>query len=195
MGFAPYRVNSLARCLCHNRICMQRAWCICVGLVLALGAATQAAPPTETKHLTVTASAPLIPAAPGTRVSLALDVTPKPTMHVYAPRQKDYVPISLAIEANPAITASVVQFPKPETLRQEDLDETQLIYSKPFRIVQDVTIAGTRAVLDRAKTVGATLTVKGTLKYQACDNVICYVPVSVPVAWTITLAQSGKVMP
>ena len=31
----------------------------------------------------------------------------------------------------------------------------------------------------------ADITIKGTLTYQACDDSICYAPVSVPVAWTV----------
>ena len=159
-------------------------------LALAVGAA---AGPTTTKHLTVSTSVTPSAVAPGARVSLTLEVTPKPAMHVYAPGQKDYIPISLTLEANDAVTVHLVQFPKPEKLFQKDLGETQLIYTKPFRIVQDVTVARTRAVLDRAAGAGATLTIKGALKYQACDDAICYAPVTVPVAWTIELERSAKV--
>jgi DsbC/DsbD-like thiol-disulfide interchange protein len=169
------------------------AWCL--GLVLTLGAGVRAAAPTETKHLLVTVSSPAGAVAPGARVSLTLDVTPKATMHVYAPEQKEYIPISLTLQADPAIKPSAVQFPRPEKLRLNALDDSQLVYSKPFRIVQDVTIAGTPAVLDRSRTPGATVTVKGTLRYQACDNIICYVPVNVPVAWTVALKPAARVAP
>ena len=32
-----------------------------------------------------------------------------------------------------------------------------------------------------------TLTLRGTLDYQACDDRVCYNPVSVPLSWTVTL--------
>ena len=152
-------------------------------LALAIGVADG---PTVTKHLTIAASVSPAAAAPGARVSLVLEITPKPAMHVYAPEQKDYIPISLALEANAAVKAHVIQFPKPEKRVLKDLGETQLVYSKPFRIVQDVTMAS-RGVLDRAATAGGRITIKGALKYQACDDSICYAPVTVPVAWTIDL--------
>jgi DsbC/DsbD-like thiol-disulfide interchange protein len=129
---------------------------------------------------------------PGTRVSLTLDVTPKPTMHVYAPGQKGFVPISLTIQPDPEITTGAVQFPKAEKLRVNPDDEGQLVYSKPIRIAQDVTIAATPGVLARARTPGATVIIKGTLRYQACDDTICYVPVNVPVAWTIALKPPAR---
>ena len=40
---------------------------------------------------------------------------------------------------------------------------------------------------------GATLTIKGTLRYQACDDKVCYLPQSIPLSWTVglrPLAQS-----
>jgi hypothetical protein len=39
----------------------------------------------------------------------------------------------------------------------------------------------------RAASPDGSLTLKGVLKYQACDNTICYAPVSVPVTWTVAL--------
>jgi DsbC/DsbD-like thiol-disulfide interchange protein len=161
-------------------------------LAMAIGAADG---PIATKHLTVSTSASAAEVAPGARVSLLLDVTPRAEMHVYAPEQKDYIPISLTLDATDAVKAHVVRFPPPEKFVQKDLGETQRIYAKPFRIVQDVTVARTRAVVDRAGTAGATVTIKGTLKYQACDNTICYAPVTVPVAWTLALKRPVKVTP
>jgi DsbC/DsbD-like thiol-disulfide interchange protein len=136
---------------------------------------------TETKHLTVATLAPAGAVAPGARVSLVIQVAPKPEMHVYAPEQKGLIPISLVLEPTRAVKAHAARFPKSETFTP--LDEVQFVYSKPFRIVQDVTVSA-------APPAGTTLTVKGTLKYQACDNAICYAPVTVPVSWTINLKSA-----
>jgi hypothetical protein len=57
----------------------------------------------ETQHLAVRLAASDKAVAPGTRFSLLVDVAPKPKMHVYAPEQKDYIPISLAIKSDDAI--------------------------------------------------------------------------------------------
>jgi DsbC/DsbD-like thiol-disulfide interchange protein len=152
------------------------------------GRAGFSADPTTTKHLTVATSA--IPSAvtPGARVSLVVEVAPKPTMHVYAPGQKDFIPVSLTLAASDAIKAETAQFPVAEKLEVKDLGETHLVYTRPFRIVQDVTIAKS-ALVRRSSTI----TVKGTLKYQACDTSICYAPVSVPVTWTLALQLQGEV--
>jgi hypothetical protein len=163
-----------------------------LALALMAGGVVRAAAPTETKHLTIAVSSPAVPVAPGTRVSLTLDVTPKATMHVYAPGQKGFVPISLTIQPDPEIATGAARFPKAEKLTVAPGDDAQLVYSKPIQIAQNVTVAATPAVLDRARTPGATLIVKGTLRYQACDDTICYVPVNVPVAWTIALKPPAR---
>jgi hypothetical protein len=158
---------------------------------------SMSAPPaaelTTTKHLTVATSGPADTVAPGTRVPLVVDITPKPNMHVYAPGQKDFIPVSLTLVATDGLRAEAAQFPAAEKLDVKDLGETHLVYSRPFQIVQGVTIAKSRTLVPHAGTRAASLTVKGTLKYQACDTTICYAPVSVPVTWTIALQGAARV--
>ncbi len=137
--------------------------------------------------MVVTTSASDTSAAPGTRISVFVDIAPKPKMHVYAPQEKDAIPVSLALEADPAFTSRAPQFPDPEKYYFAPLDLTQLVFSKPFRIVQDVTLALTPAFRERANAAGATLPIKGTLRYQACDDKVCFAPKDVPVSWTIAL--------
>jgi DsbC/DsbD-like thiol-disulfide interchange protein len=149
------------------------------------------AEPTTTKHLSLTTSTSVSTVAPGGRVSLVVEITPKPNMHVYAPGQADVIPVSLTLAASDAAVSQPLQFPKAEKLEIKELGETHLVYSKPFRLVQDVTVVASRSLAKRAATPGATLTVKGTLRYQACDNTICYAPVNVPVAWTLALQSTG----
>jgi len=125
--------------------------------------------------------------APGGRVSLVVEITPKEKMHVYAPGQPDVIPVSLTLTPGEAAAARPVQFPQPEKREFKELGETHLVYSRPFRIVQDVTIPASRSLSKRAVSAEASLTVKGVLKYQACDETICYAPVTVPITWTVAL--------
>src|SRR5256885_873812 len=48
----------------------------------------------------------------------------------------------------------------------------------PFRSTQDVTV-------DKSAKPGSTVTVAGTVNYQACDDRVCYAPESAPVTWTV----------
>jgi hypothetical protein len=147
----------------------------------------------DTPHLTLTTSSSDAVVAPGTRFSLWVDITPKPKMHVYAPEQKDYFPIEISLEPDDTFKVLPPVFPKGEKFFFAPLKETQLVFSKPFRIVQDVTVNLSAPVRQRATAAGATLTIKGTLRYQACDDKVCYIPQSIPLSWIVglrPLAQS-----
>jgi DsbC/DsbD-like thiol-disulfide interchange protein len=152
-------------------------------VVLVAAVAIQDLPPksgshatrTETKHLTIATSSSAPAGAAGTHVSLLLDVTPQPTMHIYAPGQDGYIPISLTLEPDSGFTAGKTKYPAGEKILMAILKETQLVYVKPFRIAQDVTLKG----------ASRPVTIKGTVRYQACDEAICYLPTNVPVQWTI----------
>lgn len=161
---------------------MRIASALVLGAVVSAGAAGSTV---DTPHLTATVSASHTAVAPGGRVSLFVDVTPKAKMHVYAPQQKDYIPISLTLEPVRGVRASAPVFPPPEKYFFAPLKETQLVYTAPFRIVQDVTFAPAAALRKAGHAPGATVTLAGTLRYQACDDAICYLPKSVPVSWTI----------
>ncbi|HET7617980.1 MAG TPA: protein-disulfide reductase DsbD domain-containing protein [Vicinamibacterales bacterium] len=127
---------------------------------------------TETRHLTITTSTSR--GADGA-VRLWVDVAPKPSMHVYAPGQEGYIPISVTLASDPAVTAGEAVFPKASRVYMKALDETQLVFDRPFRIVQPVTLTSNK---DR-KQIG------GTVRYQACDDVMCYIPATVKVSWTV----------
>jgi len=140
------------------------------------------AAPQETAHLKISTSATPQTAKPGGKVALAVDVTPKPRMHVYAPGQDGYIAITLQIDPQPAFsTTGKPKYPEPEKLVMPALNESQLVYDKPFRITQDVTLA--------SKPGSAPLTIKGSIRYQACNDKICFLPTTVPVTWTINPAS------
>jgi DsbC/DsbD-like thiol-disulfide interchange protein len=149
-------------------------------LFLFLLAAQQGAA-IDSKYLTLTPSAGS-PVGQGGRVTLALAVAPKPRIHVYAPGQPGYIPISLKLEAAPAYRpAGEPQYPKPETLFFKPLNERFKVYSQPFRITQDIIVSpGPRASGPHESVV-----VNGKVTYQACDDLVCYLPVDVPVTWTL----------
>lgn len=152
-------------------------------LALVLAGAQQATPP-----LTLATSVAPETIAPGRKVTLTLDVTPKPKVHVYAPGQDGYIAITATLDKNPLVAAAdKPKYPASEKLVLPELNETQLVYSKPFRITQQIAIAATPDAKKRAA-AGETVTLTGTVRYQACNDVICFPPKTVPVTWTMTLA-------
>ena len=129
--------------------------------------------PIETAHLTVALSAAAVTA--GGKTTLFLDVTPKPKMHVYSPGQEGYIAIALTLDTDPGVVAAKAKYPAGEKYVMPALNETILVYGKPFRITQAVTI----------RPSAGPKTIKGSLRYQACDDQICYLPKTVSVEWTI----------
>jgi DsbC/DsbD-like thiol-disulfide interchange protein len=126
-------------------------------------------------------------AAPGQRLTLTLDVTPGAKMHLYAPGQKGYVPIAIELDASKDFKAAPAKFPASEPYFFAPTNETVNVYNKPFQISQTITLA-TTADLRRRAAARDTLTIAGTLKYQACDDLVCYRPDSLPVSWKFSLA-------
>ena len=145
---------------------------LCTGVALESGPPPQNAS-VETTHLIAVTSA----STAAGKMLLHVEISPKPKMHVYAPGEKDAITVELTLDPNPAIKAGKATFPPAEKYFFPPLQLTQLVYSKPFRITQPIAIA--RAPAD------GTLTVTGTLRYQACDDAVCYVPKSVALKWVV----------
>jgi DsbC/DsbD-like thiol-disulfide interchange protein len=155
-------------------------------LVLALCAAATAFAAArtisrKTSHLTFTAALSPDVVAPGTRMTLTVDVVPKKGLHVYAPGT-EYRPIGIALDPNPALQASEPVYPKPAVYLFKPLNEDVLVYSEPFRLRMDVVVG---SIAPRA----SRLRITGKVVYQACDDRSCFLPQSVPIEWTLKVAS------
>ncbi|HMB82006.1 MAG TPA: protein-disulfide reductase DsbD domain-containing protein [Vicinamibacterales bacterium] len=146
-------------------------------LVTAL-AAQLISPAPKPGHATILPSPAEVNGTAGGKLSLFVDVAPKSGIHVYAPGSNDYIPITVKLNAQPAFKAGKVAYPKSEMMTFAD--EKVPVFQKPFRLTQDVT-------LDKSAKAGSTVTVSGTVSYQACDDRVCYPPESSPISWTVTV--------
>jgi DsbC/DsbD-like thiol-disulfide interchange protein len=144
-----------------------------------------------TPHLAFTAAFSTDTIMPGIRLSIAVDVTPKQGMHVYAPGSV-YRPVAMAIEPIPLLLVHDPVYPKPVPYLFKPLNEQILVYSAPFRIVIDITAGDEAAVAVQLRSPSQ-LTVRGSLSYQACDDTVCYLPTSVPVQWVLRVKRSTGV--
>src|SRR6185436_9827827 len=129
----------------------------------------------ETMHLVVAASVNDGTVVAGKRLSLQFDVTPKRSMHVYAPGKHDYQVITVTLDPQPWMRTQPTKYPPSEIYDFVELNEKVEVYSKPFTLTQDITIPSTAEV--RKQLASATsLTLTGLLTYQACDDKVCYAP-------------------
>jgi hypothetical protein len=129
----------------------------------------------------------------GQRLSLVLDVAPRPKIHVYAPGKHDYQAISVELDQLTGLSTAPLEYPPSEIYYFEPLDERVPVYQKPFRLVQDVWVEP--ALLAAASKTGAgTVRMTGRVSYQACDDRICFRPQTVKVAWELR-APAGSNAP
>ena len=127
----------------------------------------------------------------GARLTIAVDVEPKPGMHVYAPgaEANGYRVIRLELAPSPHVRYEPVAFPPSEIYHFKPLDEHVPVYQRPFTILQDVMVKSDNATHEALGELDA-LSLTGTLHYQACDDAICYNPVTVPLSFTLDLGVS-----
>lgn len=139
-----------------------------------------------TAHLSLTASISDTEAAPGERLSLVADITPAPTMHVYAPGQHTYQVVRLELDPQPWLKVHPIAYPPSAIYHFKPLDERVEVFIKPFRLRRDVTLLATQ---EAQKLLGAmsAATLTGALEYQACNDKICFNAMRVPFSFTIAL--------
>ena len=145
-------------------------------------------------HLQLTTFATDQTVAPGTHFSVVVDAVPGRRVHVYAPGVTGYKAVALTIEPQPGLVVRDSQFPKPEDYFFKPLNEHVPVYAKPFRVVQDLMIDASREMEAALKNVSS-LTIKGSLSYQACDDKICFNPQTTPLTWTVALKPLDRERP
>ena len=111
--------------------------------------------------------------------SLTLDIVPRQGIHVYAPGADDYQVIAIVVSAPPAVQVRPLKYASSEIYFFEPLNERIPVYQKPFKLSVDI-------VVNNWSSQGAArLKIAGQLEYQACDDKVCFAPVTVPLEWTI----------
>ncbi len=159
-------------------------------ILIALGNADapRSARRIKTDHLDVTTYLSDEVVAPGSLFSVVFDITPEPGIHVYAPGAKDYRVVNVNLNANPLLMLRPVQYPPSEIYHFKPLDERVPVFQKPFRLVQHMAVTAARERREELAQV-PTVTISGTLEYQACDDRLCFPPRSIPVSYAVTLRQ------
>jgi len=159
-----------------------------VMLKLGVGLSPVAAIRGSTAHLKLIAYPSNPNVTVGTRFSIAVEIDPNPDIHVYAPGAEamGYRVISLNLAPVPHVRFEPVEFPASEIYYFEPLDERVPVYQSPFTLLQEIVVAGTPEA-EKALAQLDSLTLSGTLDYQACDDELCFEPVSVPLSFTLDL--------
>jgi len=134
------------------------------------------------KHAAVSTAASTPIAMPGHRILLSLEIDLPARMHVYAPGVSSYIPVEWKMDQTGGTKLHSVQFPAPEKLYLKAIKETALVYRRKVRLTREVTF-GQESVLKPLVSPSGELVLKGSFRYQACDDRECYVPETVPIEW------------
>ncbi|MBI1357264.1 MAG: redoxin domain-containing protein [Acidobacteria bacterium] len=145
----------------------------------------------ETDHLELTSWASDQVLRGGNRVALGLDIALGPKMHVYAPGVKGYIAVDWEMEQTPGLESFPVEYPDPESLHLPAIGETVPVYQGSVRFLRDVMI-GQPDQIEHLLGEDGKLLLRGTFRYQACDDKVCYLPQTVELEWRLDFEQHDR---
>jgi thiol:disulfide interchange protein len=117
----------------------------------------------------------------GASVRAALLVRLPQQLHVQsdAPRDPSLIPTVLTIDPPSGIRVSEIVFPKATDLEQVGQSQPLAVFENEFAIGVQLDVAAGMAT-------GA-INLPGRLRYQACDDKLCYAPVTDNVQWALAI--------
>ena len=115
----------------------------------------------------------------------AVEVRLPQQLHVQsnAPRDPALIATELTFNTPAGVRATEIVFPKPTDLEQAGLPQPLAVFEHEFAI-------GVQFAVDQGTAPG-TIEVPGRLRYQACDDKVCYPPQTGEVRWTLTVVGSA----
>lgn len=119
--------------------------------------------------------------AAGADTNIALRLLVRRGYHVQANpvENPSLIPITLTIEPVEGISVGAPLYPRAKRLRLAGDDQDLVVYDGTFVIALPVNA--------RPDIAGASFTLKGSLRYQACDDRHCLFPVTFPIAIPVSV--------
>lgn len=140
----------------------------------------------ETDHLKVSLWASDQVLVGGNRITLVLDINLKDRMHVYAPEVEGYIPIKWGLEKVAGVSNYTTIYPQSKMLHLPVIEEIVPVYQDSVRLLTDIKV-GQKKQLEHLLNDMGELIIRGRLRYQACDDKICYLPQEIPLEWIFTM--------
>ncbi len=142
--------------------------------------------PAVAKYATVTLSQSDSQAGAGNRIRLLVDIEPANHIHLYAPgaEKEGYKIIKLEMKPSADYRSDPLHYPPSTLLAFPQLKETVPVYSAHTMLTQDVVISASKA-FNASIGTGKDIQISGTLRYQACDDHQCFLPLEMPVTWAV----------
>ena len=115
------------------------------------------------------------------RVSLEVRLPADVHVQAHEPRDPSLIPTVLTVEAPPGITVEAIAYPPPTELTQTGRRESLAVLGPEFVIAVRLSIAATVAAGDHA--------VPAVLRYQACNDKVCFPPARAAVEWRVPVTS------
>lgn len=121
----------------------------------------------------------------GGSVRTALEVRLPERLHVQSnkPRDPSLIPTVLTIDAPPGVRVAEIVFPAPMDLEQVGQAEPLAVFGHAFAV-------GVRFELAPTVRPGP-IEIPARLRYQACDENLCYAPATATLGWTVNVVPPG----
>lgn len=124
-------------------------------------------------------------AQPGASVRAAITVRLAEGLHMNSdkPRDENLIPITVSMEAVPAVAGATAAFPEPLDLKQEGEPVPLRVFEREFAIGLQVNVAADAAAGEH--------TLPLRVRYQACDEKQCYLPVTAPLELNLSVSRNA----
>jgi thiol:disulfide interchange protein DsbD len=156
-----------------------------LSLLVLLSAVDVAAAQDRPPRATVTTLLEKDAVMPGGTAHVAVKVVLPERLHTNSnkPRARGLIPAVLTITPTEGVEVAEIVYPQPSDLKQEGSEQPLSVYQREFLIGVQLNVAASAAPGE--------ITVAGRFRYQACDEKMCYLPVSEPIEWKLRVVPAG----
>jgi hypothetical protein len=123
----------------------------------------------------------------GDPLNLTIEVSLNDNVHVYAPGAWEHPPLTWDMDVQAAVSSQPVEYSPPLMATLPSVQGKIPIYQGTFRVSRKMTILPDARKVASLVNADGDLTIKGTLRYQACDDKICYLPQAVTLEWKVKI--------
>ena len=122
----------------------------------------------------------------GTTARAALVIRLSEGLHTNSNKPRDplLIPIVLSFQPPAGVSVTEVVYPAPTDLKQEGSAQPLAVFEREFKLGVQLAVA--------ADVPPGELVVPASLRYQACDEKVCYPPVTLPASWTLRVVASNR---
>jgi DsbC/DsbD-like thiol-disulfide interchange protein len=128
-------------------------------------------------EVTTTSKSPTLPRGGTATISLTVKLPKNVHVQSNKPRDPLLIPTVLTIDPPAGISVEQVAYPEATELAQRGRREKLTVYGPEFEIEVHLAVAATAAAGD--------VVVPAQLRYQACDDAVCFPPARATTEWKL----------